>query len=86
MLAWAHSVRMFGSDGAQGTIDALHNSNRFVSCYISIGTVEGWRSDAAQFPASVIGNNVVGRSGEKWLDVTSPVSKQQLFRNVQHLQ
>lgn len=67
---------MFGSDDAQHTVDALHNSNRFVCCYMSVGTVENWRSDAGQFPASAIGNDVIGRPGEKWLDVTNPVGVQ----------
>jgi hypothetical protein len=39
-----------------------------VVCYVDVGTLESYRSDAKDFPASVIGNPN-GWPGEKWLDV-----------------
>jgi hypothetical protein len=50
-------------------VAALHARGRKVVCYISAGTWENWRSDASQFPASVIGKNDDGWAGEKWLDI-----------------
>ncbi len=37
-------------------------------CYLSVGTWENWRPDAASFPASVKGSGN-GWPGEKWLDI-----------------
>jgi len=39
-----------------------------VICYLSAGSYENWRPDAASFPASVLGKSN-GWPGEKWLDV-----------------
>lgn len=38
-------------------------------CYISVGSWENYRPDAARFPAVVKGRNVSGWQGEKWLDI-----------------
>ena len=51
------------------TITQLKQQGRKVVCYFSAGSWEDWRSDAAQFPASVKGNNLDGWPGEKWLDI-----------------
>jgi hypothetical protein len=40
-----------------------------VLCYVDVGSWEKSRSDAAQFPAAVLGNALVGWPDEKWLDV-----------------
>lgn len=56
-------------DVPQSTIDQLHASGRVVICYFSAGSWEDWRPDADQFPASVLGNNLEGWPGEKWLDI-----------------
>lgn len=62
-------------------IDAFDNSaedvtklkslrlGRRVICYISAGSWEDWRPDAAAFPDSVKGNTLDGWPNEKWLDV-----------------
>lgn len=50
-------------------IAALHSLNRFVICYISAGSWENWRPDAADFPPSVLGKPLSGWDGERWLDV-----------------
>lgn len=60
----------------QETIDELHDNGKWVSCYISVGTVESWREDAGVFPSSAVGGSPKGWSGEKFLDITSAVSVQ----------
>lgn len=61
------------SDGAQTTIDELHRKGKWVSCYISVGTVESWRSDAGAFPSEAVGNSWEDWAGEKFLDISQQV-------------
>jgi hypothetical protein len=56
-------------DTEQPTIDALHAAGGYVICYFSAGSVEDWRPDLAEFPASVIGKDYEGWNGERWLDI-----------------
>jgi hypothetical protein len=56
-------------DSPVSTIATLHSAGIGVACYVNAGAWEDWRSDAAEFPASVIGNDYAGWPGEKWLDV-----------------
>lgn len=56
-------------DTPKATIDSLHASGKRVVCYFSAGSWENWRPDASQFPSSVLGNNLSGWPGERWLDV-----------------
>jgi hypothetical protein len=51
------------------TVDELHARGRRVICYISVGSWEDWRPDAAQFPPEVLGKDYEGWKGEKWLDI-----------------
>jgi hypothetical protein len=51
-----------------GVIDTLHRLGKVVVCYVDTGAWESYRSDAARFPRSVIGNNT-GWDGENWLDI-----------------
>jgi len=53
----------------QNIIDQLHTKGRIVICYFSAGSWENWRSDAGQFPESVIGKGLDGWPDEKWLDI-----------------
>lgn len=53
----------------QSIIDELHAKGRVVICYFSAGTWENWRPDAAQFPASIIGQSLEDWPDEKWLDI-----------------
>lgn len=50
-------------------IKALHGRQARVICYVSAGSYEDWRADAARFPAAVLGRDLAGWPGEKWLDV-----------------
>ncbi|MEV5708510.1 endo alpha-1,4 polygalactosaminidase [Actinoallomurus sp. NPDC052274] len=67
-------VAMYDIDGFDATaadVANLHSSRsgRKVVCYISAGTYENWRSDAGDFPSSVLGSNVDNWPGERWLDI-----------------
>ncbi len=50
-------------------ISALHAQGKKAFCYISVGSWEDWRPDAADFPSEIIGNDYEGWDGEKWLDI-----------------
>lgn len=66
------NVQMYDIDGFNASaadVTALHNAGKKVVCYISVGSYEDWRSDASQFPAAILGNNLDGWPGERWLDV-----------------
>lgn len=47
----------------------LHAAGRKVVCYVSVGSWEPYRPDAARFPPPVIGAPVEGYPDERWLDV-----------------
>lgn len=67
----SHNVAMYDIDLFEtpaATIDKLHADGRVVICYFSAGSWEDWRSDAADFPAAVIGRDN-GWPGERWLDI-----------------
>ncbi|MFH2103617.1 MAG: endo alpha-1,4 polygalactosaminidase [Chloroflexota bacterium] len=60
-------IDMFDIDPS--TVEALQLEGRRVVCYISVGSWEAWRPDAGQFPETVLGNDYVGWSDERWLDI-----------------
>ncbi|GLX00446.1 endo alpha-1,4 polygalactosaminidase [Microtetraspora sp. NBRC 16547] len=67
-------VTMYDIDGfnaSAATVQRLHatRTGRKVVCYISAGSFEDWRPDAASFPASVLGKPLDGWAGERWLDI-----------------
>lgn len=59
----------------QDTIDELHAKGKWVSCYISVGSVEAWREDAGVFPSSAVGHAIGVDSGENYLDITHEVTR-----------
>src|SRR5947207_1939713 len=64
-------VRMYDVDGFEATkrlITKMHGRGIKAVCYLSAGSWESWRSDAGDFPASVLGRSN-GWPGEKWLDI-----------------
>jgi hypothetical protein len=64
-------VEAYDIDGFENTateVAALHAQGKHVICYIDVGTDEEWRSDASEFPASVIGKSN-GWPGEKYLNI-----------------
>lgn len=56
-------------DTPPATIQALQTRGVYVMCYFSAGSYEDWRPDADQFPTEVLGNDLEGWSGERWLDI-----------------
>jgi hypothetical protein len=65
--AQMYDIDMFDNDAS--VVTSLHAQGRKVICYMSVGTFENWRPDAASFPAVVKGNAVSGWPGENWLDI-----------------
>lgn len=58
-----------GFENPASTVAALHARGYRVICYVSVGSWESFRPDAAAFPAVVKGRKVSGWAGEKWLDI-----------------
>ncbi|MFZ5857818.1 MAG: endo alpha-1,4 polygalactosaminidase [Chloroflexota bacterium] len=56
-------------DTSPETLADLHARGVKVMCYFSAGTYENWRPDAANFPASILGNPLADSSDEQWLDI-----------------
>jgi hypothetical protein len=50
-------------------LNAIHANGGRAICYLSAGTFEPWRPDAASFPDSIKGRAVGGFKDEKWLDI-----------------
>ena len=65
----------------------LHDDGRAVVCYVSAGSWEKWRPDADRFPEEVLGRDLDGWPGERWLDVRrigllAPIMKDRMDRCV----
>ena len=58
-----------GFDTSALTVAALHANGKRAACYVSAGTYENWRSDAATYPANILGNALADWPGERWVDV-----------------
>jgi len=56
-------------DTPAADIAALHGRGIYVMCYFSAGSLEDWRPDADQFPGAVLGEDMAGWEGERWLDI-----------------
>jgi|GEM_PF-459838 hypothetical protein len=56
-------------DNSADTIQKIRWKDKIVICYFSAGTYEDWRSDADSFPEEVLGNELDGWRGERWLDI-----------------
>ncbi len=56
-------------DTNTSVIEELKKSGKKVICYFSAGSYEDWREDSYKFPKSVLGNDLDGWEGEKWLDI-----------------
>ena len=57
-------------DTPSSVIEELHRHGIFVMCYFSAGSYEDWRPDASKFPLEVLGKDMEGWLGEKWLDIS----------------
>jgi hypothetical protein len=58
-----------GFDNSAEEVSTLHAQGKHAICYIDVGTYEPGRPDSSSFPASVMGSEVDGWPGERWLDV-----------------
>lgn len=56
----------FGTSAA--TVARLKSAGIYTVCYISAGTWEDWRPDAARYPAGLKLASVDGWAGEQWID------------------
>jgi hypothetical protein len=64
-----YDIDLFDSDTT--LINALKDNGKKVICYFSAGSYEEWREDASDFPSDILGNNLDGWAGERWLDIRS---------------
>ena len=65
-------VRMYDIDlfdTSQAVIDKLHDDGRIVICYFSAGSYENWRPDKDSYPSEILGHDLDGWPGEKWVDI-----------------
>ncbi|PTR17004.1 hypothetical protein C8R31_101159 [Nitrosospira sp. Nsp2] len=62
-----YNIDLFDTSAA--VISALRSKGKHVICYFSAGSYEDWRPDSRAFPAPVLGRNLDGWPGERWLDV-----------------
>jgi hypothetical protein len=60
-----------GENTKKSDVDAIHAAGAKAVCYVDVGTLESTRSDAAQFPKSVVGKGVDGYADESWLVVSA---------------
>ncbi len=69
-------------DSSVTLIRSLQQSTKKVICYFSAGSYEEWRDDAGDFPNAVLGDDMDGWAGEKWLDISNvnlyPIMKARL--------
>jgi hypothetical protein len=56
-------------DVPRAVVRSLQRRGRAVVCYVSAGSWERWRPDADRFPERVLGRDLDGWPGERWLDV-----------------
>lgn len=65
-----YDIDLFDTDAS--TIAELRSEGRSVVCYFSAGSVEEFRSDAADFEPSTVGETLDGWEDERWVDVRDP--------------
>jgi len=58
-----------GFENSAGEVATLHAQGKHVICYIDAGTWEPGRPDSGRFPESILGDDVEGWPGERWLDI-----------------
>ena len=62
-----YDIDLFTNEAA--VVAKLHAAGRKAVCYVSVGTFEPYRPDAAQFPAAVKGKALEDFGDENWLDI-----------------
>jgi hypothetical protein len=58
-------------DASAQSVAKLHAAGRIVIAYVSVGSFEPWREDAASFARTTIGDPLAGYPDESWLDIRS---------------
>jgi hypothetical protein len=58
-----------GEETSAEDVARLHDRGAYVVCYISAGSHEDWRSDAADYPDEVLGEPLDDWPGERWVDI-----------------
>jgi hypothetical protein len=61
-------------DSSDATITTLHAKGRKIICYFDTAYEPG-RPDSSRFTAAVLGNDIKGWPGQKWVDIRSDVVK-----------
>jgi hypothetical protein len=74
-----YEIDMF--DSSRAVVTDLHEDGRRVVCYVSAGSWERWRPDADEFPKSVLGKELDGWPGERWLDIRKMAVLKPLLRD-----
>ena len=67
VVADMYDIDLFDTPAA--TVRELHDKGRHVVCYLDAGTYEPGRPDADAYPQAVLGAEVEGWPGERWLDI-----------------
>lgn len=62
-----YDIDLFDTTATQ--VHSIHTLKRKAICYFSAGSSENWRPDFASFPKAVLGSNLEGWPGERWLDI-----------------
>lgn len=71
-LDHTHAAQVYDVDAIETSaafVRGIHARGRKAICYVSAGSYEEWRPDAAAFPDAVLGKPLDGWPGERWLDV-----------------
>jgi hypothetical protein len=70
VVAQVYDIDLEGASAS--LISTLHGLGRKVICYYDVA-YEDYRADASSFPEEVLGNEMDGWPGERWVDIRDPV-------------
>jgi hypothetical protein len=59
-------------DSNISVIKSIQAEGKKVICYFSAGSYEEWREDKDKFYEDILGSNLDGWEGERWLDISNP--------------
>lgn len=66
-------------------LEAVRARGAHYVCYLSAGSFEPWREDAAQFPAQALGLALPDYQREQWLDIRDDTVRELMARRVEAL-
>ncbi|GAB4052422.1 endo alpha-1,4 polygalactosaminidase [Catellatospora paridis] len=67
VAADVYDLDAFTTTAAQ--VADLHRAGRKVICYVNAGAYEEFRPDRGRYPAEVLGRDLSGWPGERWVDI-----------------